>query len=339
LSYVVTGDDGDRAAFSGGSLLFGTVGRTDLFGAELTDTLSRAQHRSARQLANAVSPTTPLHPTHGFGSLCASTQVHRDASTIADQLEENIALLIDDEDEFVTRLIDGFGSYPGYYAHLGAINRAGPAPIDLRPMPALAAQELVNRLDHGALVVDLRPRRSFAADHVLGTVNVEMADPFAMYVGWLWPDQPVTMVCDSQDEATDAQLALARIGVDRPAGVAYHSALRHMHLPRARVHVAGFADLARARQRGPLTVLDVRRHDEVVRARLEGSCHVELPSIPALATRRGRSPRRMWVHCASGYRAAIACSVLHAAGHDVVLIDDRLDQADAAGCEVLTDLA
>ena len=60
------------ALFSGGSLLHGSVGRTDLVDPTLTTALTRAQWLTARRLA-ALPADTALHPTHGFGSFCAST--------------------------------------------------------------------------------------------------------------------------------------------------------------------------------------------------------------------------------------------------------------------------
>jgi hydroxyacylglutathione hydrolase len=39
----------------------------------------------------------------------------------------------------------------------------------------------------------------------------------------------------------------------------------------------------------------------------------------------------VWVHCASGYRASIAASILAAAGRQVVAVDDELDTARDAG--------
>src|SRR5699024_10983993 len=47
LSYVVTHGD-DEAVFSGGSVLYGSVGRTDLLGEEHAEQLTRAQWASAR---------------------------------------------------------------------------------------------------------------------------------------------------------------------------------------------------------------------------------------------------------------------------------------------------
>jgi rhodanese-related sulfurtransferase len=39
----------------------------------------------------------------------------------------------------------------------------------------------------------------------------------------------------------------------------------------------------------------------------------------------------LWVHCQSGYRAAIAAALLAAAGHQVTLVDDDFARAAAAG--------
>lgn len=54
LTYVVTAEGEPPAAFTCGSLLYGTVGRTDLISAEQTDELTRAQHRSAQRLASVL---------------------------------------------------------------------------------------------------------------------------------------------------------------------------------------------------------------------------------------------------------------------------------------------
>ncbi len=42
-------------------------------------------------------------------------------------------------------------------------------------------------------------------------------------------------------------------------------------------------------------------------------------------------PGRLWVHCASGFRASIAASLLQRAGREVVHIDDDYDNAERAG--------
>ncbi len=72
-------------------------------------------------------------------------------------------------------------------------------------------------------------------------------------------------------------------------------------------------------------VLDVRRDDERDRGGIPGSVHIPLHS---LLTRLADLPDgRLWVHCASGYRSAIAASLLERAGRDVVYVDDEIDAA------------
>ena len=41
-----------------------------------------------------------------------------------------------------------------------------------------------------------------------------------------------------------------------------------------------------------------------------------------------------WIHCAAGYRAAIAASMLSARGLIPVLVDDVFDNAIGAGLEI-----
>jgi hypothetical protein len=62
--------------------------------------------------------------------------------------------------------------------------------------------------------------------------------------------------------------------------------------------------------------------------------HIPLPDLPA---RLGEvPPGEIWVHCRSGYRAAIAASLLQAAGRLVVSVDDDFTQAGPAGLPVVT---
>ena len=64
--------------FTGGSLLFGTVGRTDLIGPDQTVALTRAQYRSVRRLAGELPDPVAVYPTHGFGSFCSATPTSGD---------------------------------------------------------------------------------------------------------------------------------------------------------------------------------------------------------------------------------------------------------------------
>jgi len=323
LSYVVLDDGKPMAVFTGGSMLYGTVGRTDLISVESTEALTRAQFRSVRHLADELPGEVSVHPTHGFGSFCSSTATSgTDASTIDQEREQNLALTLDDEDEFVERLIGGLTAYPRYYSHMAPINRYGPAPVDLSPPEQVDPVEIRRRIHAGEWIVDLRSRKAFARGHLAGTLNFELGNSFVTYLGWMmkW-ETPITLVGDTVDEVTEAQRQMVRIGIDRPAGADDGGLKKWGEGGEIRnFRSVAFDDLATAMVNDAVVVLDVRRDDEWTAGRIDGAVHIPLPD---LERRLGELPDGdVWVHCSSGYRASIAASMLDRAGRVAVAIDD-----------------
>ena len=323
LAYVVVQGGEPVAAFTGGSMLYGTVGRTDLISAETTEELTRAQFHSVRRLADELPGDVGVHPTHGFGSFCSSASSSgSEASTIGQERQSNMALTLD-EDAFVDKLLNGLTAYPRYYAHMAPINRAGPAPVDLSPPEPVDPAEIRRRVHAGEWVVDLRSRTAFAAGHLAGTINLEVGDSFATYLGWTirW-GTPVTLVGDTGEQVAEAQRQMVRIGIDRPAGGAEGGIDRWASGGDVRSYrMATFTDLADAHTNDGVAVLDVRRDDEWADGRIHDAMHIPLHE---LQERLDEVPEeQVWVHCASGYRASIAASLLDRAGRLVVAVDDE----------------
>lgn len=311
---------GAGVVLSGGSLLHGTVGRTDLVGVEHTLALARAQWRSARRLA-MLPTSTALLPTHGFGSFCAGgsvASVEGAPTTLGHQLVTNEALTTDRE-EFVARLVGGYGPVPSYYAHMGDLNRAGRGadpPADSRPV---TAEQVTDAVLAGQWVIDVRDRAAFADGHLTGAVSVEHSHQFATYVGWLvpWQDDVVLL---GDDPVTIAQAVrdLESIGID---GVATYSLRPGQSMP-ARYRRARWEELAALAD--PPVVLDVRRRDEFDAGHLTGAVNVPLHELEG---RLGEVPvGEVWVHCRSGFRAGTAASLLQRAGRAVVHVDDDWDR-------------
>ncbi len=329
LSYVVTSGDEAPVAFTGGSMLYGTVGRTDLISPDSTDELTRAQFRSVHGLADSLPDDTRIYPTHGFGSFCASASSDQESDgTLGTERTANIALNETDEDRFVEQLIAGLDAFPKYYAQMGPLNTAGGASVDLSTPAAVDPVELARRIHRGEWVVDLRSRRDFAASHVSGTIGIELSDNFSTYLGWLLPwGMPITLLADTINEIAEAQRQLARIGIDRPAGAADGGPDSWApDADRSHYDVVTFADLAGV---DDPAILDTRRNSEYSDGHLEGSTHIPLHE---LLIRLDEVPdSRVYVHCQSGYRASIAASLLDRAGHDAVLIDDDYDNAANTG--------
>lgn len=336
VSYVLTDAAGAvQAVFTGGSMLYGATGRTDLVGPEHTEELTHAQYHSVRRLAAELPAGTPVFPTHGFGSFCSATPTSGESSTVGEQARANPALTQDEQD-FVDQLIAGLTAIPAWYAHMGPANAAGPAPVDLSMPRRVDPAELRERLAAGEWVVDLRTRTAFAHGHLPGALNVELAIAnFVTYVGWLLPwGAPLTLIGETEEQVADARRELVRIGIDRLAGAAIGSPEELAAGRELAAHpVSDFPGLAEAMAADPdLVVLDTRRDDERAGGGVTGSLHVP---IHELIDRIDEVPAgEVWVYCGSGYRAAIAASLLARAGRRPVLVDGSYGDPDTGAAAV-----
>ncbi|MEU9015861.1 MBL fold metallo-hydrolase [Streptomyces sp. NPDC048479] len=333
-AYVLEEEQQPVAVFTGGSLLIGTVGRPDLVEPWLTRQLARAQYASAHRLADELADDIPVYPTHGFGSFCSSSQAHGETTTIGTERKNNGALTMD-VDAFVAELLEGLDDVPAYYARMAPANAAGPAPVDLRPPATADAEEIAARLAAGEWVVDLRPRMAFAEGHVAHSLNFEGAGKLATYLAWLIPfGKPVTLLARTPQQIAAAQRELVRVGIDRPAAAATGEPSDWVREGEqlASFRRACFADLAEARRHGEeVVVLDVRRDSERGRGWVENSIHIPIHQLQDRLDHVLPEGSPVWAHCAAGMRAAIAASLLDAAGRHVVVLDDTFDAAVREG--------
>jgi hydroxyacylglutathione hydrolase len=330
LSYALSEAGQVLAVFTGGSLLNGSTGRTDLLGDAHKAELARAQYGSARRLADELPDTAVVCPTHGFGSFCSAAPTTGTSSTIGTEKQVNPVLTLD-QAKYVETLLAGLDAYPAYYAHMAAANSAGPPAPDLSPPRRADAAELRRRIDAGEWVVDLRSRTAFAAGHLRGSLHFELGDNLATNLGWLIPwGTPLTLIGPTAQAVADAQLALVRIGIDRLAAAAVGDPRDWAgDEPLGRFPVADFDAFTEVSGQRPVVLLDVRRRGEWDSARISGAVHIPLHE---LAGRIGEVPGgQVWVHCQAGYRASVAASLLAAAGRQVVLINDDFGRARRSG--------
>jgi hydroxyacylglutathione hydrolase len=327
LAYLVfeAGRADPVAVFSGGSLIVGSAGRTDLLGEARTDELTRAQFRSLQRIAR-LGDELQLLPTHGAGSFCAATVPGlQRTSTLADERESNPALRVRDEETFHRQQLSGLPAYPAYYRYMAPINRNGPVVMRAVPDAALVPPARVQHLSaDGAWIVDLRDRLDFASGHIPGALNIELNNTFASYVGWVVPfDAPMILVLPDDSAWQEARTQLLRIGYDHVAGYltggmdAWRAEGRTVNS----YPVAEIDDLCRACLSGqPMQILDVRQGREWDQGHIpEKSRHV---FVGDLREHLGELPRNteFWTICASGYRASIAASLLDREGLAVRLV-------------------
>ena len=349
VSYAVSVDGVDAGVFTGGSMLFGSVGRPDLIGPDATEGLAHAQWHSMRKIIDEVHGEAEVYPTHGFGSFCSATNTVGTSSTVAHQAATNPALQTA-EDVFVKELVDGLDAFPAYYAHMGPANEAGAGPIDLSLPQRAEAAELRRRIDAGEWVIDLRSRTLFSQGHLRGTLSFPSDGNAVTYLGWVIPwGTPLTLLGDTAEQVQEFQRELVRIGIDRPEAHATGEPAEWAADPAdiLTTERTDFAGFKAARDEDPARIyVDARRRSEWIDGHVEGARLVPLHEFPArideivtwskAAAHAGADPR-VWVSCGSGFRASIATSMLQRAGVPVVHIDDLFRNAAHAGLPVVVD--
>ena len=317
LAFLLLDADREVGVFTGGSLLVGSVARTDLVSDERTDELTRAQYASLRRLA-ALPGEVQVWPTHGAGSFCSAPPGVERTSTIARELATNPLLQAPDENAFAAQLLGSLGSYPSYFRRLAEINRLGPPLLDSDPMLApLSVDEVRARLADGAVLIDTRPVSRFAQSHVRGAISIPLRPVFASWLGWLAPtDRPLIVVRDPDQDDADIAWQASKIGYDNIIGELDGG----MTAWTAAGYDTASTPLADAGELDGRRVLDIRQRSEYLAGHLPGAMHVELGDIPHRAADVPDEPTV--VMCGHGERAMGAASLLEAAGHHNLAVLD-----------------
>jgi hydroxyacylglutathione hydrolase len=316
VSYLLLDAGRPLALFSGGALLVGTVARTDLAGAELTEPLARAAYRSLHGRLLSLPDELAVYPTHGAGSFCATPAGDQRTTTIGAEHRHNRLLAARDEDAFVAHLLASFGSYPPYFLRLRERNRVGPELLgrDWKVLPLLSTDQAQQHLAGGGLVIDARPITEFAAGHIPGALSIALRPAFASWLGWLVDDtQPLVFVLDDDQDRGELARQCRTIGYDRLVGelAGGMAAWRAADLPQAQLHVI---EAERLDDEAGV-VLDVRQASEVADGHLPGAVAVELGALGGdrLPAQLPQGP--VSVMCSHGPRAMTAASLLARAGH------------------------
>lgn len=342
-SYVVyePGSETPHAVFTGGSMLVGGAGRTDLLSPGMTLTLTRQQYHSLLRLLDSLPDTVLVYPTHGAGSFCGTGDISPTRyTTIAQERLASPAVHAQDEDDFVRRQIAGYTAYPRYYGFMRDINQAGPRILGALPEPpALEPQEVRERMSAGVPLVDGRRRDAFAHEHVPGALNVELGDDFGTYVGWILPfDAPLMLAVEDGSGRREAVAQLVRIGYERTQGYLRDgvSGWKAAGFPVGSFERIGVPELyERWQGQEPMTVLDVRRDEEWREGHIPGSRHIHVADLPDHAS-EVPSDHPVAVICASGFRAELAASMLAAAGRTVIAVQGGVPDWIRQGRPVVT---
>ena len=310
------------AVLTGDTLFIGDVGRPDLSKTHTPEQRAAMMYDSLHDKLMKLPDEVVVYPAHGAGSLCGRNMRSERSSTIGTERLTNYALQISTRDEFVRQMSSNLPNRPEYFAQDAEINRTGAEALS--ELPALAnipAQALRAMMADGVPALDVRPPDEFAAGHVPGSITIGLSGQFASWAGSLLGlnSRPV-LIADTAARLDEARTRLARVGIEELTGH-LEDGLSGWHGPGfgfvklSQMTVQSLKDHLNDRD---LHVLDVRRPGEWESGHLESAQLWPLDRFRTALPDVEKSTA-LAVHCKSGYRSTIACSLLMRAGHTNVI--------------------
>ncbi len=301
------------AALTGDTLFIGDVGRPDLSKDKTPQELAGLLYDSLQAKLLTLPDAVEVYPAHGAGSLCGRQMRPERVSTIGRERETNYALKAKSRDEFVHLLTAELPERPGYFALDAEINRTGAAPLaELKPLALLSPEQVATAAD--AIVLDTRPPSAFGAGHIPRSYNIPLGGQYASWAATLLGlTTPLILVAEDDEALEESRMRLARVGVEKVAGALAGGFPAWLAAGRPVAETPQITVENLRQELSNLRVIDVRRPAEFEDAHVPGALLRPLNKLAeSLAD---LDPAASYaVHCKSGYRSAIAVSILERAG-------------------------
>jgi glyoxylase-like metal-dependent hydrolase (beta-lactamase superfamily II)/rhodanese-related sulfurtransferase len=307
---------------TGDTLFIGDVGRPDLAGGKgytpqmMAAMMYDSLHRKLLKLDDAVE----VYPAHGAGSMCGKNLSTETSSTIGQQRKFNYALQAMTKAQFVSMMTTDLPEAPAYFSKDAEINRSGADSLSGLPKPqGLTAAEVHDFGQHGCVILDVRNAAEFGSEHVPGSLNIGLSGQFASWAGSLIPiTAPIVVVANSQEQVEEAQMRLARVGLENLKGflAGGMEAWQAAGLEVAVVPQISVAELKEmlATEKG-LQVIDVRRPAEYESGHAPRAVTAPLARFRELLPALDLKPDGpSAIICAGGYRSSAATSIAQQLG-------------------------
>ncbi|HEY3103036.1 MAG TPA: MBL fold metallo-hydrolase [Pyrinomonadaceae bacterium] len=336
-------DPEPQKVLTGDTLFIGDVGRPDLAGGKgyTPQSMAAMMYDSLHEKLLKLDDAVEVYPAHGAGSMCGKNLSSETSSTIGQQRQFNYALQPMSKDEFVRMMTADLPEAPAYFPKDADINRRGAAPVDELPrMSPLTPAEVSNAAKEDCIILDVRSAAEFGAAHVPGSLNIGLGGQFASWAGCLIPmDANIVLVSESEAKATEAQLRLARVGLENVKGylAGGMGAWKDAGLEAATVPQISVRELKALIETNPgLQVIDVRRPREYESGHAPRAITAPLSKLrETLPSLRLDPSKRTAVICAGGYRSSAATSIMQSSGFkDLLNVTGGTNAWIKAGYEV-----
>jgi hydroxyacylglutathione hydrolase len=324
------------------------VGRPDLLGEEIEETLVHQLFDSLHNKVLNLGDEIVVYPAHGAGSPCGASIGDRPLTTIGYERNNNPTLQIKEEDTFIEAVRAALSPAPAYYQRVKKINTEGPEISGNLPgIPPLTAKEFRSLTEESeAVIIDARELTAYGGGHIKDSVHIGLRASFPIWAGEIldetfpvWagqmidPNMNIGLVLPEDVGPEAAQLYLFRIGIENVAGYLREGFRTWLEAgyPFVRTKQLSVHELRQQIEAGAAPqIVDVRRKAEWEGGHIPGAKQIY---VADLLDRIGELNPAVPVvtYCGTGYRASIASSLLEGAGFEVVNIPGSMSAWREAG--------
>ncbi|CAM3549036.1 MBL fold metallo-hydrolase [Isoptericola cucumis] len=330
LTFMVTdGAFSDEPGYmlSGDFVFAGDLGRPDLLdeaagGVDTRFEGARQLFRSLKDVFLAQPDHVQVYPAHGSGSACGKALGALPSTTVG--YERRYAwwapfLQNDDEQGFVTELLDGQPDAHAYFARMKRQNKEGPTLLgELEPLTELEPGQVAQALAAQDVVfVDTRSHREVHGETVPAALNIPGPAKAASFGAWAYDPEaettPLVLLAPDGQVAQELRDHLVRVGIDHFSG--YVTTLDG--LPTVTPPTLAPADLDSFDK---VLLLDVRNKTEHAAGTIPGSQQLSAGRV-LWHTDQLPADGTIVTYCQSGVRNSVAASALRRRGFNVVELD------------------
>jgi rhodanese-related sulfurtransferase len=209
---------------------------------------------------------------------------------------------------------------PAYFTYDAVLNAREHPTLDQaleRELKPLVLDEVLALAASGAQLLDTREPAKFEGAHLKGSLNVGLGGSYATWCGTLLdPEREIVLIAEPGREV-EAATRLGRIAFDTVVGYldgGMQSLDARPGLVDRIERITAGSLAEKLAGSDPPMLIDVRAPGEWQERHIEAAINLPLSRLPEQMATLARD-RPIVVHCASGYRSAIAASLLQRDGY------------------------
>ncbi len=322
--YLLKDENGKAyCLFTGDTLFVGDVGRPDLSGGEISkEDLASIMYDTIQNKILPLADDIIIYPAHGPGSSCGKNLGPDTFSTIGEQKKSNYALQPQTREHFIESVTSGLAEPPAYFTINAKINKEGYESMEKvkkKAMTALSIADFKNKIKEDVIILDSREAAVFTQGFIPGSVFIGLEGRFAEWAGNILSFNQRMVLVTGKGKEEETIVRLARVGFDKVEGYLEESFEAWKNAGEA---IDMVIDVEADEMEMDLKfdpnsiVIDVRVETEFANGHIENATNIPLSEMKDVAQIANfEDNQNLYIHCASGYRSVIACSLFKRQGY------------------------